>query len=166
MANKNYLPLKDALELAGVIESVLLANGVSLLTCGSIRRRKDPVGDIDIVVNIPAIEAAELIKSHTIIPAAFAGGEKKADIFIHVDKFVDPIQVNLYYAEPEHWGAMTLFLTGSKWFNIRMRKKAKDQGLKLSQYGLFFRAECLAREHEIDIFKVLDMEWKSPEDRE
>ena len=165
MANKNYIPLKDALEFAGVIQSVLTKGNVHSLICGSIRREMDMVGDVDIVVDIPAIEAATLIRAHTTYPASFAGGEKKADIYVHVDKFPEPIQVNLYYAEPEHWGAMTLFLTGPKWFNIRMRQKAKGQGLKLSQYGLFFREECLAREHEADIFQVLDMKYVFPEDR-
>ena len=78
------------------------------------------------------------------------------------------VLVDLYATTPEERGAMMLFATGSKEFNIQMRSAAKKKGLKLNQYGLFCqktgRKVCSART-EKDIFGWLGMEFVPPNKR-
>jgi DNA polymerase (family 10) len=96
-------------------------------------------------------------------PAELMSNMEKSTRSAHV--LIEDVQFDLYYATPEEWGAMTLFLTGSKLFNILIRAKAKELGYKLNQYGLWHGAELIAGRTEEQIFYALEMENWSPERR-
>ena len=74
--------------------------------------------------------------------------------------------VDLVYAQKECLGPALLYLTGSKWNNIRMRKKAQEKNWKLSQYGLFNQdGERIDENNEQSIYNLLEMEYLDPERR-
>lgn len=75
------------------------------------------------------------------------------------------IQIDLWGVSPcEFWPAV-LYATGSQQFNIYMRMKAKREGYKLNQYGLWRDDERIAVASERDIFTKIQFKWKEPEER-
>jgi len=126
---------------------------------GSIRRKeKEPV-DVDIVV-IPKRKNGreEIVEDLKKIGKYISGGEKRITFKI------GGVQVEIYLAEIENWGAMLLAYTGSFGNNIGLRSIAKRKGLLLNQYGLFRNGKKIAGT-EKEIFEALGRKYKSPEKR-
>ena len=74
--------------------------------------------------------------------------------------------VDLVYAEKECLGPALLYLTGSKWNNIKMRKKAQEKHWKLSQYGLFNQTgDRIDENNEAHIYDLLELKYLEPEKR-
>jgi DNA polymerase (family 10) len=101
-------------------------------TAGSVRRRVESIGDLDVVVASddpdPVMAAfCEMGSAQEVI----ARGETKSSIRTN-----DGIQVDLRVVEPRHYGAALAYFTGSKAHNVRMRALALKQGLTLNEYGL------------------------------
>ncbi|GGY33380.1 DNA polymerase/3'-5' exonuclease PolX [Streptomyces djakartensis] len=100
---------------------------------GSLRRMKETIGDIDILV--AARRSAPFMDALTELPSTgevIAHGEKKTSI-----RTVKGVQVDLRVVRPDAWGAGMQYFTGSQAHNIRTRTIAVRLGLKLSEYGLF-----------------------------
>ncbi len=150
------------------VEDALTSHGYRAKVCGSIRRDKATISDIDLVVQAPMIQTVSVINTfyevykglRVEILTNLKPDSKKADVK------ADGCLLNLFRAEPEYWGAMVLFLTGNKLFNLIMRAKAKVDGYKLSQYGLFHGEEIIAGKTETQIFEVLGLKYLKPEERE
>lgn len=137
--------------------------GVTAVICGSLRRESETVGDIDIAVNYKPSQAKEIIQIPIDgIDIKFIGnlGEKGFNVL------ANGIQCNIYSYVDEDMGALILFLTGSKTFNIMLRGRAKKQGYKLNQYGLFYGDERIAGRTETQIFEVLGYCYVEPKDRQ
>ena len=159
-------------KLAAEIKEALLdggrrEKGLRVEICGSIRRKVDVVGDIDIVVNWPLKELICVLEDwgqkdpnrQVELLSNPATVRKTANLII------DGMQVDLYFALDDQWGAMTLFLTGSRLFNIVLRGKAKKIGYKLNQYGLWHGDEIVAGKTEEQIFYALGIDYMAPEER-
>lgn len=131
---------------------------------GSVRRKKDLVHDIDIVV-IPNILAfpgmmANKIKSH------LGGAVVKAGPKI-LSMIVLGRQVDLYAATEETWGVNLLRWTGSKEHNIKLCSRARRMDMKLAvSRGLEKDGKVIASRTEEEIFEALELPWISPEERE
>jgi DNA polymerase (family X) len=125
--------------------------------CGSYRRGKEVLGDIDIVTDIPLNVFEKTISKMS--PKFISGKDKKRSYIIN------DIQIDVYHTNDIEKGAMTLFLTGSKEFNIHMRIVAKKMGMKLSQYGLYNENGRLDTPTEESIFNSLHMSFVPPMDR-
>lgn len=149
--------LKTAITIFNKIKSVDPDN---FYLAGSARRGKhNNLHDVDIIY------LGNQIPIHEI--------EKKGFEFTVVgDKIVrgnlQGFDVDIYRAEPEYFGAMMLFLTGSKKYGIKMRAKAKYKGLMLSQYGLFERETNvrIAGRTEEEIYEAMNLKYKHPHERE
>ncbi|MEU7553702.1 DNA polymerase/3'-5' exonuclease PolX [Streptomyces sp. NPDC044571] len=131
---------------------------------GSLRRMRETIGDIDILVaadrSAPFMTAlAELPYTGEVI----AHGAKKTSV-----RTTTGLQVDLRVLPPASWGAGLQYFTGSKGHNIRTRALAVRQGLKLSEYGLFDAesGENLASETEEEIYARLGLPWIPPPLRE
>ncbi|WP_461829550.1 DNA polymerase/3'-5' exonuclease PolX, partial [Aquifex sp.] len=141
-----------------VIENISVA--------GSIRRMKETIGDIDILVSAKKEHWKE-IHEHFVkypeITEVLAKGETKSSVVLKSGR-----QVDLRTVEPESWGAALQYFTGSKQHNIRIRDIAKEKGLKVNEYGVF-RAdteERLGGRTEEEVYNLLGMQWIPPEIRE
>ncbi|MBI4587511.1 MAG: hypothetical protein HY725_01615 [Candidatus Rokubacteria bacterium] len=134
-AGQSRMLVGKALAVAGsLVETLKAHGGVSRIeVAGSIRRMKETVGDIDILVT--ASDPARVIETFVSLPSALdvlAHGDTKASI-----RHQEGIQVDLRVVEPEAFGAALQYFTGSKEHNVHVREIASRKGLKLSEYGVF-----------------------------
>lgn len=133
-------------------------------SAGSLRRMKETIGDIDILVAIEEGERAmEAFCSLPMVERVIARGDTKSSIVTH-----QGLQVDLRVVSPESWGAALQYFTGSKDHNIRVREIAKKRGMKINEYGVFIVAEDkkVAGLEEEEVYRVLGMDLPVPELRE
>lgn len=148
---------------------------------GSVRRRKETVGDIDFVVTSKKPEElAEKISTLSEIDHVIAKGEKKLSVALKIG-----LNCDFRFFEADEFGSAMSYLTGSQAHNVRLRQIAKEKGMKLSEYGLFRKAESeklkavsadkdlkkenwerIAGEDEKDIYEKLGLQYIEPELRE
>ncbi|MFJ2735785.1 DNA polymerase/3'-5' exonuclease PolX [Streptomyces sp. NPDC087317] len=131
---------------------------------GSLRRMRETVGDIDVLV--AAERSAPFMDALTELPTTaevIAHGAKKTSIRTDTG-----VQVDLRVVRPDSWGAALQYFTGSKGHNIRIRTIAVHLGLKLSEYGLFDAesGERVASRSEEDVYARLGLPWIPPTLRE
>ena len=131
---------------------------------GSIRRMKESVGDLDIlVVSRSPKKVMDFFVSMPGIAAVFARGNAKSSV-----RLKDGINCDLRVFEEKSFGSALQYFTGSKDHNIKCRQIAIKKGLKLNEYGLFSkntgRYVCGRTEHEI--YSRLGMQYIEPELRE
>ena len=162
------IPLPEAFPMAeDVVEH--LREEKSLLNvsvAGSLRRMKETIGDIDILVSAERGNWRRIHEHFVRYPEVvkvLAKGETKSSIVLRSGR-----QVDLRTVEPLNWGAALQYFTGSKEHNIRIRDIAKEKGLKVNEYGVF-RAdtgERLGGRTEEEVYELVGMEWIPPELRE
>jgi len=136
------------------------------VVAGSTRRRKETIGDIDILVI--SKKPSTVIDYFTNMPEVahvIASGETKSSI-----KLSSGLNVDLRVVPSESYGAALNYFTGSKDHNVELRKMAIEKGWKLNEYGLFSvkgKTETrVAGKAEEEIYKALGMEYIEPEMRE
>jgi DNA polymerase (family 10) len=97
------------------------------------------------------------------VQKVLAKGPTKATVILK-----SGIQADIRVLKPESWAAGSLYFIGNKNFNIAMRKVSIKKGFKLSEYGLFDKktGKAVKAQTEQDIFKILGMKYKTPEERE
>ena len=131
---------------------------------GSLRRRKETIGDIDILVSSKAPN--KVMNSFTslgYVDRILAKGETKSSVFLSAG-----IQADLRVINPAVFGAALQYFTGSKEHNIKLRSIAHNKGYKLSEYGLFNNktGKLIAGKTEAEIYKKLGRSYIEPELRE
>lgn len=131
---------------------------------GSIRRMKDTVGDIDILVTSAKPDA--VIRSFVALPqvgSVLERGSTKSS-----SRHREGIQVDLRVVPPESFGAALAYFTGSKQHNIHLRKMALQKGLKISEYGVFrvSNGRRIAGATEEEVYATVGLPWIAPELRE
>ncbi len=141
------------------------AVGVSQVQyCGSLRRGKETVGDIDILIcaSSAAVSAiTTVIMAHPDTAQCIGAGETKINIRIKAGFHID-----FRIVAAEHWGAALQYFTGSKEHNVRLRELAAQRGLKLNEWGLFRDQQVVAGESEEGIYNALELAYVPPEMRE
>jgi DNA polymerase (family 10) len=161
---RERMPLFKALEVAdGFVNALKKSRDIKLIsTAGSLRRRKETVRDIDILV--VSDKADKVMDYFTKLPQVKdiqAKGETKSSVRTQED-----IQIDCRVVEEKSFGAALLYFTGSKNFNIRIRILAQKMGLKINEYGVFRKDKFLAGRAEAEIFKLFKMSYIDPELRE
>ncbi|MFN3533521.1 MAG: DNA polymerase/3'-5' exonuclease PolX [Candidatus Brocadia sp.] len=129
---------------------------------GSLRRMKETVGDIDILVS--GTEGTEIIKSFVNmrgVTQILAAGDTKGSVRVE-----EGVQVDMRVVHEDEFGAALQYFTGSKEHNIHLREIAKKKGLKISEYGIFKGDKKIGGQREEDVYKTLGMDWIPPELRE
>lgn len=134
---------------------------------GSLRRKKETIGDIDILVACERKKRSVVLDHFTSSKVAskiLAKGQTKASIILKANGR----QADLRIVEEEEWGAAMQYFTGSKEHNIHLRGLARDKGFKISEYGIFTiaRGKRVAGNTEESIYKTLGMMTMPPEMRE
>jgi len=171
--NVGRLPLGhvDAV-LVPLLERLLAVPGVRRLeVAGSYRRRKESVGDVDLVA--VATEPAALhaaLATYDEVAAVLGTGETKTSVDLR-----SGLQVDLRTVEEASYGAAVLYFTGSKEHNVELRQLALDKGWHLNEYGLFAGGSAgkdrpggkrLAGATEEEIYAGLGLAFVPPELRE
>jgi len=132
--------------------------------CGSIRRMKGTIGDIDILaVSNNPVSVMDKFVSLNMVKSVIVKGEKKSSILS-----TENIQVDLRVVRRESFGAAIQYFTGSKEHNIKIRELANKKNLKINEYGVFDLGtnKCIARETEESVYEAVGLQWISPEMRE
>ncbi len=129
---------------------------------GSFRRRKETIGDLDVVLATDSPEAAaQHALSYPEISEIKARGDTKISLVLK-----SGLQVDMRIVSPQEYGAALLYFTGSQAHNIELRKIALAHRLKLNEYGVFEQSKCIARDTEEEIYRTLGLRWIPPELRE
>ncbi len=131
---------------------------------GSIRRRRETIGDIDILVTSGKPAAVmDVFTRLSHVARILAQGETKSSIVTD-----DGVQVDLRVVDDDSFGAALQYFTGSKEHNIRLREMAVKAGLKINEYGVFKGSadRKIGGRAEEDIYEALDLPWVPPELRE
>lgn len=160
------VPLARAYPLAQQIIAALkrTAPVAEIATAGSLRRMREDVGDIDILVT--SDDPAAVMAAVTRLPEVqriIATGPTKTTILTNIG-----LQVDVRAVEPRNFGAALQYFTGSKAHNVKLRTIAVRQGYKLSEYGIF-RAdtdERIGGREEEDMYRPLGIAMYPPELRE
>lgn len=147
-------PLLEYLQDSSLIDQVVAA--------GSYRRRKETVGDIDLVgTSNDGEEAISHVVDFEDVEKVVSQGETRSTVILRTG-----LQVDLRVVPTESFGAALLYLTGSRSHNLTLRKMAVDQNLKINEYGVFDGDERIAGETEKEIYEIFDLPYIEPELRE
>jgi DNA polymerase (family 10) len=129
---------------------------------GSFRRRKDTVGDLDILATAknPQQVIDHFVKFDQIAKIITAGDTRSTIVLKNA------LQIDLRVVEPRHYGAALHYFTGSKSHVLALRKKAVERGLKINEYGIFRGDKKIAGKDETGIYKTFGLSYIEPELRE
>jgi len=135
---------------------------------GSLRRRKETIGDIDILCTVddPSKSSRPVMERFVKLPmvkTVLAKGETKSSVRVEGD-----VQVDLRVVNDNSFGAAMMYFTGSKDHNIAMRTRALKMGWTINEYGLFKvgRNRPVAGKTEREMFEKLKLQYIPPELRE
>lgn len=161
--------LWNALQLGNEIlkEILKMPHVKTAILAGSLRRKKETIGDIDIVATADKKDWKKIVNKFLVLKQAdrvIAGGETRASILLKKAK----MQVDLRLVHEYEYGSAILYFTGSREHTIALRSLAKNKGWKLNEYGLFDieTGKRLAGATEEEIFQLLGMQTIPPELRE
>ena len=164
------LPYDEAFEIARKVRNRTVGGGIKKLLMeesggkplcnimGSIRRKEDTIGDIDILIgtddkDMPAKITSRFLRQGVEVLA----GPSKCSIY-----YKNKIRVDLLVVPTKHWGAALLYFTGSKDHNIALRKRAGKMGFTLNEFGLYKGNKMLAGGDERGIYKHLGLKAHPP----
>ncbi len=156
-----------------ILESLKDLPGVQQIEiAGSLRRAKETIGDIDILIAakeefIPGL--FDVFTTHERVTEILGKGDTKSSV-----RTIEGRQVDLRIVKPEQFAAALMYFTGSKEHNVVMRSRARERGMSLNEYGLYKLDENGETnwetnqpfETEADIYKMLGLNWVPPELRE
>ncbi|AEV98636.1 DNA polymerase III [Niastella koreensis] len=150
--------LQQVLQLPGIKKAAL---------AGSLRRKKETIGDIDIVATADKKDWKKIVTRFASLPQTdrvLAKGDTRAAIVLKGSG----TQVDLRLVQAHEYGAALLYFTGSKEHNIALRALARAQGYKLNEYGVFDAVtdRKLPGTTEEEIYRLFDLQFIPPELRE
>jgi DNA polymerase (family 10) len=152
------LPVAD--EVTGRLKTLKDVHKIDV--AGSLRRMKETIGDVDILVT--SDNPSKIMDFFTSMPGVakvWGKGSTKSSV-----RMAEGFDMDLRVIPDESYGTALQYFTGSKDHNIALRKIALDQGLKLNEWGLFRGSRSIAARTEEDVYKALGMLWIPPEIRE
>ncbi|MGI9117470.1 MAG: DNA polymerase/3'-5' exonuclease PolX [Gaiellales bacterium] len=163
---KHVILLDHALDRAEMLVEALRAEPGcrEAEIAGSLRRRKEVIGDVDLVAS--SEDPGPLLRrfaEHPGVQEVIALGDAKASVVLH-----DGLQVDLRVIHPTQWGSLLQHFTGSKEHNVALRERARDQGLTLSEHGFAPLAggDPAPCADEAEVYGRLGLDWIPPELRE
>ena len=148
-----------------LIERLAGVPGVSAIApAGSLRRRATTIGDLDILA--ASEDSAAIIAALDALPQVeriLSAGTDKSSIVLR-----DGPQVDLMVSPPAAWGTHLVHFTGSAQHNVRLRGRALDRGLSLSEKGfkVLDTGELISVATEEEVYARLDLPWIPPELRD
>lgn len=153
--------IHDVLPFArGVVENLESIPGTTHIDiAGSLRRRKETIGDIDLIATTSKpSELARAFKALRQVDEVLEEGPHKLMV-----RYVNGMQGDLLILKPDEYGAALVHFTGSREHNILLRERAIKKGLKLSEYGLFRGKTRVTSRTEKQVYKRLGLQFIPPE---
>ena len=157
-------PIGEALPVAEEVMNALREQCPEidqLFPVGSLRRWEETIGDIDLIGASPNPESVgDALVALPMVKDVLVHGPKKTSVVVE-----SGIQIDLRIAEPEAFGAMLQYFTGSQQHNIRLRDFANRQGLSLNEYGITNTETGQVEEFtdEETFYARLGLPWMPPE---
>ncbi|MDD1700893.1 MAG: DNA polymerase/3'-5' exonuclease PolX [Methanoregula sp.] len=158
--------LGDILPVAEKIKRRLadLPQTQQISLAGSIRRRKETIGDVDILA--ASAEPEKIMTEFCTLPEIdriLGKGPTKSSIVL-----TSGVQVDLRVVDKDQYWTALQYFTGSKAHNIAMRRRALDRNWRLNEYGVtdLFTGKKLHGQTEQDLYRMLDLRYIEPEMRE
>lgn len=185
MSDKIRFPHAMAIEVAGEIVTALTPFCERIMICGSLRRLKPEVGDIEIcfvpqlgidmdllgkalVYNLADNRISKMVRCGIIKPRHNLRGSEtwgpKNKLAIHV---ASGIPVDFFATTEESWWMTVVIRTGPKESNLKLIERASRRGLKLHAYGVYTRipgGEKVIPESEDEVFELAGMSYEEPQD--
>jgi DNA polymerase (family 10) len=163
-AGSRRMVLHEAEQYARALVEYLKAGGGidAIEVAGSFRRRKETIGDLDIVVS--GANAPDLISrfgKFGEVTHIASQGDTRSTV-----RLSSGLQVDLRVVESACFGAALQYFTGSQAHNIELRKIAQAKKLKLNEYGLYRGSKCIGGRTEEEVYAALGLDWIPPELRE
>jgi DNA polymerase (family X) len=163
-SESNRILLSEAEErTAPLLAHMQKAQDIDRITpAGSFRRRKETVGDLDLLI---CSDAPETVIKHF---AAYADIKKiisRGKTLCRAE-LLSGLHVDLRVLAPDDYAAGLHHFTGSKAHNIALRKRAVKKNLKINEYGIFKGKKQISVSHEKQIYEILDLAFVLPELRE
>ena len=152
-------PGPEVYALSRQVEGRLRPLSKKIDVAGSIRRKQPAPVDIDIVM-IPRVPK-DKIRDQLV----GMGAKVEAEGDKTIQTRINGVDVDVYFADTNDYGAQLMTRTGPWQGNIGNRTLAKNKGLLLNQYGLFRGNRKIAGKTEASIYKALGKQYKKPEDR-
>ena len=155
--------MRVASDTAGALREVPGVERVEVM--GSLRRFRETIGDIDLLVasTEDSGSVAERFVALPVVADVVAYGARKSAITTW-----SGMQIDLRVVRPDQWGAASIYFTGSKAHNIRLRQMAIERGWTLNEYALADAetGDVIAAESEKDVYRALGLDWVPSEIRE
>lgn len=153
-AEQRARPLLTFLKKAKGIKEVVVA--------GSYRRRKETIGDLDILVTCKkGAKVMDRFTDYEDVRKVISKGKTRSSIVLR-----SGLQVDLRVLPQVSYGAALHYFTGSKSHNIEVRKLAVKKGLKINEYGVFKKEERIAGKTEKEVYDTVGLAFIEPELRE
>lgn len=163
---KERLPIGQVLPHAQELVEALraLPQVKQVGVAGSLRRMKETIGDIDVLVTSTKAEPVmDVFTGFPKVKQVLAKGPTRSSVVLDMG-----IQADVRVVEPESFGAALQYFTGSKEHNVKLREKAVRKGLKINEYGVFNvnNDRRVAGRTEEEVYKAVGLPWIPPEIRE
>jgi DNA polymerase (family 10) len=148
---------------AAMIDYLRAVPGVrECVAAGSLRRMRETVGDIDILVTASAKSpVVQRFVGYPEVKDVLASGASRSSVVLQ-----SGMQVDLRVVALDSCGAALVYFTGSKAHNIALRRLAQERGLKINEYGVFRGATRIAGDTEASVYAAVGLPWIPPELRE
>ncbi|MCG2590337.1 DNA polymerase/3'-5' exonuclease PolX [Rhodohalobacter sulfatireducens] len=166
--------LNEALEIAEPIFKFVrnLDGVIEAEIAGSLRRSRETIGDIDILVAAEPKNTEDIFDAfvnHELVVEILGRGDTKSSVRSETGR-----QVDLRIVKPDEYPAALMYFTGSKEHNIVLRQRARDRGMALNEYGLFKLTDDkdtdfdqpVESNSESEIYQKLGLNFIIPEHRE
>ena len=164
-ASKGRILLGVALPEAEKLRNAILKSGYAskAVIAGSIRRMRETIGDIDILVSGKGSDKImDFVSKMDVVESTISRGKAKATFWLKAG-----VSCDIRFIEEHQFGAALLYFTGSKSHNVKMRQIALRKGLKLNEYGIFGKdGSVKVAETEDKMYRALGMDYIAPELRE
>lgn len=146
-----------------IIDFLKGINGVKeAIVAGSYRRRKETVGDLDILVaSANGTSIMNRFVAYEEVKKIVSKGTTRATVILH-----SGLQVDLRVVSEKSYGAALQYFTGSKAHNITVRTLAIKKGLKINEYGVFRGEALIAGRNEEEVYAQIGLPYMAPELRE
>lgn len=163
--DRTLFPLAEAQaeSIAAILRA--LPQVVRLEVAGSIRRRKEVVGDIDIVGSVARLEdrkpVMDALLAHPLVESVTGSGETKTSVVLR-----SGIALDLRLVTDDKFPYLLHHFTGSKEHNVALRSRAHAQGIKINEYGIFRDDQLIPCANEHEFYAAFGMAYVEPEMRE